>query len=302
MTAARATSLPPDGMAADAPLLLRDSNEGEAAALLHAVAVRMASEMQKQLRLIGAAQAGVGLRAVDATDGRAWRAAVEDHLFWQFKPAGKGGPLALAMPRRMLVQLVDIFYGGDGQRVAVRETLSVAERRFATRFGEELLPLLAHAWKDTAEPGLAFQAHFREARDPLVASDFDPLLVLDFRVEGKVFGGAAIRLGCSAGSIAALTGAGQKQFADASPAIDPDWLAALHLSLGNVSLPVSSVLARPEISLARMLTLQVGDVIPLTMPRHVPLSVAGHNLAAGTLGEVGGRVAIHVEQIRKRTM
>ena len=69
-------------------------------------------------------------------------------------------------------------------------------------------------------------------------------------------------------------------------------------SVSQVCLPVRSILARPELPLSRIMTLQPGDVIPLTMPRNVPLTVAGRLFAHGTIGESNGRAAIRIESIQ----
>ena len=73
----------------------------------------------------------------------------------------------------------------------------------------------------------------------------------------------------------------------------------MNKALRDVRLPVRSVLARPEISLVKLLSLEVGDIIPLTMPRHVPVTVAGRSFAVGSIGEANGNAAIMIEQIEK---
>ena len=73
----------------------------------------------------------------------------------------------------------------------------------------------------------------------------------------------------------------------------------MNKALRDVRLPVRSVLARPEISLVKLLSLEVGDIIPLTMPRHVPVTVAGRSFAVGSIGEANGNAAIMIEHIEK---
>lgn len=281
------------------PLLLRGTNDSEAAAMLHGVAVRLAGELQKQLRQMGAVHACVAAQPVQAVSSRSWTEMAGGHSFWQVKPTTKAGKLALAVPRATLLQLVDIFYGGNGSRVAEREALSIAEKRFAVRYGDELAVLFAFAFRDTSQLAASFVANFRDGNDPLAEAVNGPLLVQDFAVTGAPLAGAVLRLACNIDSVVALTGASMELPVEPASEIDPSWMTALHRSLGNVTLPVTSILARPEISLVRMLSLQVGDIIPLNMPHQVPLTVAGNNVAYGTLGEVNGRVAISIAQIKK---
>jgi flagellar motor switch protein FliM len=81
--------------------------------------------------------------------------------------------------------------------------------------------------------------------------------------------------------------------------VDPLWSGALDKALRDVRMPVRSVLARPEISLVKLLALEVGDIIPLTMPRHVPVTVAGRSFAFGSIGEANGNAAIMIDHIEK---
>ena len=53
------------------------------------------------------------------------------------------------------------------------------------------------------------------------------------------------------------------------------------------------------ISLVKLLSLEVGDIIPITMPRQVPVTVAGRKFALGSIGEANGNAAIMIDQIEK---
>ncbi len=81
-----------------------------------------------------------------------------------------------------------------------------------------------------------------------------------------------------------------KVHADHGPA-DSEWRARMVHALANVRLPVRSVLARPELTVADLMALKVGDVIPITLAPKVPLIVANRRLAYGTIGEQEGRAA-----------
>ena len=74
--------------------------------------------------------------------------------------------------------------------------------------------------------------------------------------------------------------------------IDPDARDRMIAALMQVCLPVRSVFVRPEMPIARLLALRPGDVIPISLPQHIPLTVAGRLFAHGTLGEADGRAAI----------
>ena len=293
----------PDGAAisADAPLLLRSANDGKAAAVLHGVGLRFAAELQKHLRQMGAAKCTVAAKPVELVTSLGWEETSGDHLMWQFANNGRASTMALAMTPTQLRQLVDIFYGGTGAQVQSAKALSFAEDRFANRYGDELAKLLAFAWRDATQSASALSAKFVIGRNPLTDAD-SGVLIQPLTLAGSPFASATILLACHADCVSDGNTAGQADAAPSLPPIDRRWLEALHASLGNVTLPVSATLARPEISVGRMLTLSVGDIIPLQLPRQLPVLVAGRALASGTLGEVGGRIAINIETLRQRTL
>ena len=295
---AAATAVP----AADCPLLLRSANDGKAASMLHGIGLRLAAELQKHVRQMGATQCHVTAKPVEVVTSFGWEEAADDHLLWQFSHHGRSMPVALAMAPDLLRQLVDIFYGGTGARVPMSKELSFAEDRFANRYGDELAKLLAFAWRDAAQSAAPLAARFMVARNPLAAGGDSGVLVQPLVLSGTPFGNASVLLACHAASMTDGTAAADAPSEPALPPMDRRWMHALHAALGNVALPVSSVLARPEISVSHMLTLAVGDIIPITLPRQVPVVVAGRTVATGTLGEVDGRVAINIENLRQRNI
>ncbi|RYD89738.1 MAG: flagellar motor switch protein FliM, partial [Sphingomonadales bacterium] len=80
---------------------------------------------------------------------------------------------------------------------------------------------------------------------------------------------------------------------------DMDWKNKLFGALDNVALPVRSVLARPEMTVAQLLALKPGDVIPVTLSQTVPLLVGNRRFAEGTIGEQDGRAALMIENLNK---
>jgi flagellar motor switch protein FliM len=84
---------------------------------------------------------------------------------------------------------------------------------------------------------------------------------------------------------------------DEDLAANEDWRWRLGQALSQVSLPVRSVLARPEISVAELLTLKIGDVIPINLQPRTPLLAGAHRIADGVIGEQDGRAALMIEKV-----
>ncbi len=65
----------------------------------------------------------------------------------------------------------------------------------------------------------------------------------------------------------------------------------------GVKFPVRSVLAEPVIPLAQLLSLKVGDVIPVGLGHDVPVMVGADRLGTGTVGTSNGHAAIKLTSI-----
>lgn len=280
-----------------ASLLLRRA-EGYAFPALDAVATQFARSLRDLLRALGAPTIQVERAGTEQMAFADWSGDAAPAIFWRYHAPPLKGPMLLAAPRPLILQLVDIFYGGKGQLAAEREELTDAEERFAARLGRDMGLQLAAAWGDKLPIAPELDCVTTDpARLAAVRAD-DELLVQRFTLRGAPF--EARTIAC-AYPLAALRGiAGAEPANDTrEPAADPAWANALNKALRDVRLPVRSVLARPEISLVKLLALEVGDIIPLNMPRHVPVTVAGRNFAFGSIGEANGNAAIMIEQIEE---
>lgn len=284
---------------ATTPMLLQSHGRTGTCDLLDPVAARMASALQQQFASWGTKGAAVAPEAASEVGPAAWRAVTAQPVFWQFRLAGFREPVELAASRLLVLQLLDLHYGGTGSIPAVREQWSSAELHFANRMGRLLGQALGHAWAETSATQPEFTAFLAHPPKAGAESWSDPVNIQRFWISGM-----GKQPPCLAWAFAAsdLDHMSASEAAGAAVAVaDNGWLAALHRSLAQVSVPVRSVLARPEVNLGRMLALQVGDVIPLKMPRYAPISVAGYSFASGSVGEANGRAAICIEQIRKGT-
>ena len=280
-----------------ASLLLRKAEGSYAYPALDGVAVQFGRSLRDLIRALGVPAIQVERADAETVSFADWTAATAPAIFWRYHAPPLKGPVLLAAPRPLLLQLVDIFYGGKGALSAEREELTDAEDRFAARLGRDMGLQLAAAWGDklSLEPELDCVT-CDPAKLAAVRAD-DELFVQRFVLRGAPFEGRTI---ACAYPLAALRGvAGAEPAPELPGAANPVWAGALNKALREVRLPVRSVLARPEISLVRLLALEVGDIIPLGMPRHVPVTVAGRSFAVGSIGEANGNAAIMIEQIEK---
>lgn len=282
---------------AKASLLLRKAEGSYAFPALDSVAVQFARSLRDLIRALGVPAIQVEQAGSETIGFADWTASIAPAIFWRYHAPPLKGPVLLTAPRPLLLQLVDIFYGGKGGLAAEREELTDAEDRFAARLGRDMGLQLAAAWGDklAIEPELDCVTG-DPAKLAAVRAD-DELVVQRFVLRGAPFEGRTI---ACAYPLAALRGiAGAEPAPEMPGAANPVWAGALNKALRDVRLPVRSVLARPEISLVKLLALEVGDIIPLGMPRHVPVTVAGRSFAVGSIGEANGNAAIMIEHIEK---
>ena len=280
-------------------LLLRKAADSYAFPALEGVANQFARSLRDLIRALGAPTIQVERAGAEQMSFAEWSASAAPAIFWRYHAAPLKGPVLLAGSRSLLLQLVDIFYGGRGQLAAEREELTDAEDRFAARLGRDIGMQLAAAWRGklALEPELDCVTA-DPAKLAAVRAE-DELFVQRFTLRGAPFDGRVI---LCAYPVAALRGIAGDELLPDMPAAgggDPVWSGALDKALRDVRMPVRSVLARPEISLVKLLALEVGDIIPLSMPRHVPVTVAGRSFAFGSIGEANGNAAIMIDHIEK---
>ena len=279
-------------------LLLRRAADGYAFPALEGVANQFARSLRDLIRALGAPAIQIERSGAEQLSFADWSASAGPAIFWRYHAPPLKGAVMLAGSRSLLLQLVDIFYGGRGQLAAEREELTDAEDRFAARLGRDIGLQLAAAWRGklAIEPELDCVTA-DPAKLAAVRAD-DELFVQRFTLRGAPFEGRTIMC---AYPVAALRGIAGDELLPETPAggANPAWAGALDKALRDVRMPVRSVLARPEISLVKLLSLEVGDIIPLTMPRHVPVTVAGRSFALGSIGEANGNAAIMIDHIEK---
>ena len=139
---------------AKASLLLRKAEDSYAFPVLDSVGNQFARSLRDLVRALGAPTVNVERAPAVQMRFADWCSEVAPGLFWRYHAPPLKGPVLLAATRPLVLQLVDIFYGGKGQIAGEREDLTDAEERFAARLGRDMGMQLAAAWKSGIEPEL----------------------------------------------------------------------------------------------------------------------------------------------------
>lgn len=282
-----------------ADLLLRPNEKGIAVDFLGEASQKLASALQALLQTWGAKQLEIVSEQPSESTPAAWRNANAQPVFWQFDLVGFREHIEFSTSRAMMLQLIDLYYGGSGAALIHRDKWSLAELRFADNMGQMLAEILAQPWHNLVTDAPVFRCFLTDTPKSGAANWANAIVSQNFQIMG--LGKRPEKLSWAI-AMSDLDHIAEAQVAADRPqsrTADSAWLAKLHQSLNNVTLPVRSVLARPEVSLGQMLALQIGDIIPLKMPEHAPITVAGYQFASGTIGETNGQCAICIEKVKK---
>lgn len=204
------------------------------------------------------------------------------------------GTVIVALPLALIIAATERFYGGRASTVPdkAHSELSATEDWMAARIADSLCADLAALWPHAGDAACIprQREHHRAA---IIGGDTaDSFAIAQLSIDGLTAEPLTIDL---AYPLAQLREA-EKALREA-PRETPV-TAAVHTRLdsamGDIRLRARIVLARPQISLARLAGLAEGDLLPIALPSTVPLLVDGRTVATGTLGAVNGMTAFRL--------
>ena len=206
------------------------------------------------------------------------------------------GQTLLVIDGKFSLELLDLFFGGNGAAPHDMPTeFSPAAEAMFHRLGTMIAAPMASAWEPLAK--LTFIPGRVEGDAAMVAGidGDDPVVLTRFGIakgaHKPVFIDIVYPVQALKPYAPSLTG----KVMGAAP--DPAWQNGLAKAMMTVTFPVRSVLAEPVISLAKLMELKEGDVIPITVAADVPVMVAKGRLGTGTVGTSNGRAAIRLNHL-----
>jgi flagellar motor switch protein FliM len=225
-----------------------------------------------------------------------WRATLGSFTLLSMAPSQ--GALLVAIPGTAVIALVERLFGGAARATDVTPVEFPASADAMTaRLTLALRAHLVDAWRGTAD--LGFERNRHEASLALLAYlDGDDAVACSrltiTEADGRTW---PIDLHYPVDALKPLAAALNAKVHGHRGEMSEGWRGALHASVLNVAFPVRSVLAEPVLPLARLLELQVGDVIPISLKSDVDLIVADGVFAKGSVGASNGRAAIRVRAL-----
>lgn len=210
------------------------------------------------------------------------------------------GMMMIAIDPGFITNMVDAFYGGTGNGLATKGgEFTPSEQRLRTRLANAVSEVLTRSWADTYPLQFEYSTHETNADFANMVRPDEAVVVQSFTIKPGLSRSTRIEI---LYPLAMLQPIEDEIAARAQAGIggdDMEWKGRLASALDNVALPVRSVLARPEMTVAQLLALKPGDVIPITLSQTVPLLVGNRRFAEGTIGEQDGRAAMMIESLNK---
>lgn len=211
----------------------------------------------------------------------------------RFKPL-RGTGLIVFEPT-LVFAIVDNFFGGDGRyptRIEGRE-FTATEMRVIQLMLKQTFTDLREAWGPVMNVDFDYinseiNPHFAN-----IVSPREYVVVSRFHVELDGGGGDIhITLPYSMlEPIRELLDAGIQSDRNDR---DESWAVMLREQLDTAEVELSSVLARRRMSLRELTRLKIGDILPIDMPKQVPLCVEGIPVFTGEFGVANDRNAIKI--------
>ncbi|MBO9883791.1 flagellar motor switch protein FliM [Xanthomonas sp. D-109] len=211
----------------------------------------------------------------------------------KFKPL-RGTGLIVFEPT-LVFTVVDNFFGGDGRyptRIEGRE-FTPTEMRVIQLMLKQTFADLAEAWAPVME--VEFE-YLNSEVNPHFANIVTPreyVVVSRFHVELEG-GGGEIHVTLPYSMLEPI-----RELLDAgiqSDRVDRDesWNIMLREQLFGSEVTISSVLAQKQMSLRELTRLKIGDVLPIDLPKQVPLCVENIPVFTGEFGISHGQNAVKI--------
>ncbi|HZF16658.1 MAG TPA: FliM/FliN family flagellar motor switch protein [Steroidobacteraceae bacterium] len=203
------------------------------------------------------------------------------------------GPVLFVTDPELAFVLVDRFFGGPGKSVArdPESALTPTEERFTQVVLKQVWADLALAWAPIAKLDFELVKHERSPVFVNVGAGADLIIVNRFRVDFDSGGGTfdfAIPQAALAPLADALAGSPSKAAAGAWG----DWPRTARAYLNDALVRVRVEMGHAQMSLAELVQLKPGDVVPIEAPQAATLLAGQVPVLAGKFGVSRGRNAL----------
>lgn len=207
----------------------------------------------------------------------------------------------LVLDPNLVFATVDNFFGGDGRyhtRIEGRE-FTPTENRVIQMILDMAFTDLSKAWKPVLELEYVYLNSEVNPQFANIVSPTEVVVVSTFKMEVEGGGGEfhVVMPYAMLEPVRELLDAGTQS--DAAE-VDQRWIRTLQEEMKEAPVEIESVLTQVKLSLANILDLKEGDVIPVEIPDLVTVRAAGTPIFKGVFGVSNGKNAIqYAQEIRR---
>lgn len=202
----------------------------------------------------------------------------------------------VVLPPQFVFSVVDHYFGGSGRpsRLEARE-FTAAESRIALRLVETALADLREAWSSVLP---ITPEHIRSEMNPQFISIADPseaIVLLAFRVELEATS-TELQLVLPYAMLEPVRDRLDGGVPDGAVAPDGRWATSLREEIEDAEVELNTVIGRAQLTLAGLLNLKPGDVIPCDFSGRATVCAEDIPILRGTFGISRGQQAVKVEE------
>jgi flagellar motor switch protein FliM len=261
---------------------------------------KIARALRPAIEAIARARVAVAAAPIEIRPYQEWQDDQQDfaaYTLYRLRPL-KGGML-VQVEAAFVASLVEIFYGGAPATARQRKPgdFTASEDLLLNRVLDKVSTILAQHWNEIVPVDLGIVGRETNLAHLNFVRGDEPVAVQSFALSAGVQP-TTISVVYPLATLRPIEEHLETR-GQAEDGGNEAWRQRLAHALERVGLPVRSVLARPEISVAQLLALQPGDVIPIALPSRTPLLAGTLAIAEGVIGEQDGRAALRVERIGK---
>lgn len=270
-------------------------------ALIERMNERLGRRMRDMIEPIAQARAQVEAHPLETRRFDEWQRNQPDFMSLSlFRIRPTKGTLMISIEPAFISNMVDAFYGGTSGGIASKSgEFTPSEERLLNRLTKGITDILVRSW------GEFYPLHFEPVAhetNPIFANMMrgdEGVVVQKFTIKPGITRSTRVEILYPLSMLQPIEDDLTSRIHRDSESDSSEWRGKLAAALENISLPVRSVLARPEMTVAQLLALKPGDVIPINLSSTVPLLVGNHRFAEGTIGEQEGRAAMMIDTIGK---
>lgn len=210
------------------------------------------------------------------------------------------GVAFVILPSELLSFVVDQFFGGGlngASAISERTSLTPTEKRINDVLTEKFLSTLVDAWKEkvTLVPQ---QSSFETNPDFLQASSPDEMALLFSFVIKVGEWQSSIDWIVAYAALEPLRAKLGSPAMEAKPAKgNTDWAAHFSRQLQFVELEVSGCFISKPVSIAEVLSLGPGSIVPLRTPTEVTVYIENQSFSTGEHGALNGKKSIKIKEV-----